>query len=123
MSFLKKIFKSKPGGTFLGNALRGASNKFSGGILGNGAMLKTFETKEGFRDAQGNETQSFKDFERLPMSPQMQLLTESAINGGLETPNAKNQVAVIGIQKFLPWIVLSVVTLIGGFFLLKMNKK
>ena len=33
------IFKSKPGGTFLGNVARGAANKFSGGVLGNGAML------------------------------------------------------------------------------------
>lgn len=34
------IFKSKPGGTFFGNLIRTTSNKFSGGILGNGAMLK-----------------------------------------------------------------------------------
>lgn len=33
------IFKSKPGGTFLGNIIRGAANKFSGGVLGNGQML------------------------------------------------------------------------------------
>lgn len=34
------IFKNKPGGTFFGNLIRTTSNKFSGGILGNGAMLK-----------------------------------------------------------------------------------
>lgn len=35
------VFKSKPGGTFFGNLVRTTSNKFSGGMLGNGAMLKS----------------------------------------------------------------------------------
>lgn len=32
MSFFKKIFKKKPGGTFVGNILRGVGDKFTGGI-------------------------------------------------------------------------------------------
>lgn len=39
MAFLKNLFKRKPGGTFVGNLIRGAANKFSGGLLGNGAMM------------------------------------------------------------------------------------
>lgn len=40
---LKDLFKRKPGGTFVGNLLRGAANKASGGVLGNGAMMITQE--------------------------------------------------------------------------------
>lgn len=40
------IFKSKPGGSFLGNLVRGVANKFSGGILGNGAMLQASLAKQ-----------------------------------------------------------------------------
>lgn len=39
MSFLKNLFKKKPGGTVFGNLLRAASNKATGGILGNGANM------------------------------------------------------------------------------------
>lgn len=34
----KDLFKRKEGGTLVGNLLRATSNKFSGGLLGNGAM-------------------------------------------------------------------------------------
>lgn len=35
---LKDIFKRKPGGTFVGNLIRGAVQKYTGGALGNGAL-------------------------------------------------------------------------------------
>lgn len=35
--FLKKVFKKKPGGTVIGNLIRVAANKATGGILGTGA--------------------------------------------------------------------------------------
>lgn len=35
--FLKKVFKKKPGGTAIGNLIRLAANKATGGILGTGA--------------------------------------------------------------------------------------
>lgn len=35
--FLKKVFKKKPGGTVVGNLIRLAANKATGGILGTGA--------------------------------------------------------------------------------------
>jgi len=40
MSFLKDLFKRKPGGTPLGNTVRGVLNKATGGILGNGLLMK-----------------------------------------------------------------------------------
>jgi hypothetical protein len=41
MAFLGGLFKRKPGGTMLGNLIRGAANKASGGVLGNGSMMIT----------------------------------------------------------------------------------
>lgn len=37
MAFLGSLFKKKPGGTLVGNLLRGAASNFTGGILGSGA--------------------------------------------------------------------------------------
>jgi len=37
MSLFKNLFKKKPGGTLVGNLLRGVANQATGGILGNGA--------------------------------------------------------------------------------------
>lgn len=34
MAFLKNIFKRKPGGTLIGNALRSVASKLTGGIIG-----------------------------------------------------------------------------------------
>jgi hypothetical protein len=39
MGFLKGLFKRKPGGTLVGNLLRGVAKGASGGILGNGGMM------------------------------------------------------------------------------------
>jgi hypothetical protein len=39
MSWLKNLFKKKPGGTVFGNMLRGVAKTATGGILGNGANM------------------------------------------------------------------------------------
>jgi hypothetical protein len=46
MGFFKKLFRRKKGGTFFGNLIRGVTNKFSGGILGQGQDLAKWEQKE-----------------------------------------------------------------------------
>ena len=46
MSFFKKLFKRKKGGTFIGNLIRGVANKATGGILGNGVGLAKWEAKQ-----------------------------------------------------------------------------
>ena len=48
--FLKKVFKKKPGGTVVGNLIRLAANKATGGILGTGANrlpVSTVDDKKG----------------------------------------------------------------------------
>lgn len=39
MGFLSNIFKKKPGGTVVGNLIRGVVNKASSGVLGTGAGM------------------------------------------------------------------------------------
>lgn len=41
----KDLFKKKEGGTFVGNLIRGAANKATGGMLGNGVMLSKNATE------------------------------------------------------------------------------
>lgn len=38
-----KLLKGKPGGTMLGNMIRGVARQYSGGLLGNGMMLRARE--------------------------------------------------------------------------------
>lgn len=45
MGFFKTLFKKKKGGTFFGNLIRGAANKATGGILGNGVQLAKNDAK------------------------------------------------------------------------------
>lgn len=40
MGLLKKVFKRKEGGTFLGNMIRKVASSYTGGILGSGAQMK-----------------------------------------------------------------------------------
>jgi hypothetical protein len=109
MSFLKKAFGKKPGGSMLGNALRGVASNYSGGTLGNRSGLTAWEIENGYRDADGNVTQSFKDFDRGEMSPEMAQLSEVAVNGALETPDAKNDVANVVLKKSLPWLLIAII--------------
>lgn len=46
MGFFKKLFKKKENGTFFGNLLRGAANKATGGLLGNGVALQAWQAKQ-----------------------------------------------------------------------------
>lgn len=45
MGFFSNIFKKKKGGTFFGNLVRGVANTATGGILGTGKELATWQAK------------------------------------------------------------------------------
>ncbi len=47
MGFFKNLFKRKPGGTALGNLIRGGASAVSGGMLGSGAGLHRWEESQG----------------------------------------------------------------------------
>lgn len=51
MSFLSKLFKKKPGGTFVGNLIRTVVGKKSSGAVGNGAMLEQPQETQAEYDA------------------------------------------------------------------------
>lgn len=57
MGFLSGIFKRKKGGTFVGNLIRGAASKATGGILGSGAGLAAWEAKEAEKKTEGLQNQ------------------------------------------------------------------
>lgn len=46
MSFLKKIFKAKEGGTLVGNLIRGSASSLTGGLLGQGVMNQAMLAKQ-----------------------------------------------------------------------------
>ena len=87
------IFKSKPGGTFFGNLMRTTANKFSSGILGNGAMIKN-------PDAAG-----------LTQAAAINTLKDVAATTVEKSPEAKSAIALGIWNKYKPY-------LIGGFSIL-----
>lgn len=82
MSFLKKIFKAKEGGTMVGNLLRGASNQVSGGLLGNGVMLNAATKKAGVSAAVSKASDIA--FAGAMATPEGQKLAGIAAKKGLE---------------------------------------
>lgn len=109
MGFLAKIFKKKPGGTFLGNMIRNVVGKYSGGILGNGGALRQWEIDNGYRDAAGNPTQAYYDYDRGSMTEEQKELAMTAVEGGLETPGVKEGIAGEVAKKAWPWVLIAVV--------------
>lgn len=85
MGFLKNIFKKKSGGTFLGNILRGASSKVSGGILGSGAGLQRWEQE------QAQQAQQAYDAEQA----RIQMMNTQAYNLGTGFGNSANNTPVV----------------------------
>lgn len=102
------IFKSKPGGTFLGNVVRGAANKFSGGVIGNGAMLAKSQNL-----------------------PPVQALNFDAIKGGAfdavgaaidKSPETKKAIA-LGVWSKYKFHILGAVAAIAGITIFLTRKK
>lgn len=87
------IFKTKPGGTFFGNLIRTTANKFSGGVLGNGAMLSNANA--------GGMTQAAA----------INNLKDVAATAVENSPEAKKAIAKGIWEKYKPY-------LIGGFSIL-----
>lgn len=119
MSFLKKIFKPKAGGTFVGNLLRGAASQATGGVLGQGAMLKASEIKKGWVNPQtGNYTASGLASMKSTgnVSPQMEKLGNSALSGAMDTKEG-DSIAMAGMTAKLKslWANYSmlIITLLG----------
>lgn len=114
MSFLAKMFEKKPGGGLVGNALRGVVSKVSGGAFGNGADLTRWEIANGYRNPDGTPTAAYYQYERGEMSPAQKMIAESAVNGAMQTPEAKETVGLVVAEKSWPWLLIAIV---GGFLL------
>ena len=77
------IFKSKPGGTFLGNLVRGVANKASGGILGNGVMLAASQAQTDAATASAVSLQQKQDAINLTTA-NAKMVIGSAVAGNSE---------------------------------------
>lgn len=101
MGFLKDLFKRKPGGTLLGNTLRGVTRSLTGGLLGNGALMISQEEY----DRKNGNSQSNPNLEALG-----NLVKESAMN----TPQAEEEKkkAILDMLKkywYVPAALLSLI--------------
>jgi len=107
---LKTLFKRKPGGTAVGNILRGVSHDLTGGLLGNGAMMiKQGETDPSAANARTNEV-------------------IGGAMGGVQTANAKQSVSdkftgiAAKVMGFFPLILGGIVTLGGIIYFATRSK-
>lgn len=90
MSVLSKIFKRKPGGTFVGNLIRNQVKTLSGGLLGNGAMLLKEDNKTvepGALLPQHNE--SIIEKSKQALDSQINTTKDTIVDFHLDTTNPK----------------------------------
>lgn len=123
MGFLSKIFKRKKGGTFLGNMLRGASSKLTGGILGSGAGLEAWE--------EGQADKEILDLKKQLMISKSNRLDGRALGGDIvnstikqgvaqpqNSPNAGEHIILTTLKKWWWAVSLGLIALIVGVVLL-----
>lgn len=108
---LKKLFKRKPGGTVLGNLVRGAVRTATGGILGNGALMISKEQYDAKN--RGENVSNEREKQYLMES------TGAALNG----INNKDKVNTIvdkikqGGVKSIAYVVGGIIAIVGVIFL------
>lgn len=110
---LKKLFKRKPGGTVLGNLVRGAVKTATGGILGNGALMISKEQYEAKQ--RGEKTDNARETKYIQES------IGAGLNGIDTKDKANNMLQTIknGGMKSIAYIVGGVAFIFGVVFLVK----
>lgn len=127
MGFLSNVFKKKPGGTMLGNLVRGAANKATGGVLGNGAGIIS---QEDFDKTTLSDVEFYNRYAKTKNGVVMQEYKNSSANQPpiTEPPSpikaSKMGVVKVWLQKY--WYVpLLAVSALGTllYFAFKKTKK
>lgn len=118
MGFFKNIFKKKKGGTFFGNLLRGASNKLSGGVLGNGKQLAKQDLK--FEQAEYDKLVRQSPAYKQGASAAQPLA--SRLENTAEVKDAKKSLALAWIKKNWWMIVAPLVLIVGVTFFISKRK-
>jgi hypothetical protein len=98
MGLFKNIMKKKPGGTLVGNLVRGVANNLSGGVIGSGVNRLPTEVSNGAN---------------LTAQNQMKVLQETAGKGLADSPlinGFTNQVANNSTKQVLRkyWYILAI---------------
>lgn len=119
MSFISKLFKRKPGGTVIGNLIRGVANTASGGVLGNGQMMITQQDADK-RDLSDADYQAkygqTKDGAIVPGAiPVVDQNTNTNNPGNTATPSTSKLKAFF--KKPLVRLIVAI-TIVGGLVLL-----
>ncbi len=114
MGFLKNIFKRKPGGTLVGNLLRGGSSAMTGGILGSGAGLAKWEAEQAAK-ANQEYIRSISQNQGKLMGGNMvnDVLVPGMANGSGNNPNIGESVFLETMKKRWYYVV-GAVGVIGG---------
>ncbi len=129
MSFLKKIFKKKPGGTALGNLLRGASSAATGGVLGQG--LNKIEAGNSVTNKQILIADSMMNGETYS-NPTINLLGDKAVNGLAVGLSQSKEVQGLGLKVGMAWVQENILKVLLGltavgygvyYFFIKKKKK
>lgn len=127
MGFLSGLFKRKKGGTFVGNLIRGAASKATGGILGSGAGLAAWEAKEAQKVTDGLHDQIANLTSKMN-SKQMgaDLVTSTLKNSPVDktSPNAGESVVLETLKSNWGYILGGLIGLGGLIYLLvRLTKK
>lgn len=112
------IFKSKPGGTFLGNLIRGVANKASGGILGNGVMLAASQAQADAATAASVSLQQKQDAINVTTA-NARMVVGSAVAGN---PEVKSMLIAGFWAKYKQYVIAGGVA-VAGFLVYHFTKK
>lgn len=114
MSFISNIFKKKPGGTTVGNLIRGVASKATSGALGNGAGIIT---QEFFDKTQLTDIEFYNKYAKTKNGVALKEYKESSENQPQNAPDTsiltstKKGVVMAWLTKFWYVVVLAVTAL------------
>lgn len=112
MGFLKNIFKKKPGGTLLGNLVRGVSSAATGGILGSGAnRIEVGQTQTNAQLAQAAAEAQNTTY----TNPTIAGLQAAAVTGVANTPQIQ-AAAATGIMEKMKQNWVALVAVVAALF-------
>jgi len=117
MGFFSNIFKRKTGGTWVGNLIRGAASKVSGGILGSGAGLAAWQKGE---DIRLNHTAEAQKQEIADLQNQLatKKLGANLVDNVVQTVGAKKTSPNLGESVILTTLKSNWAYILGGLLVL-----
>lgn len=117
MGFFKNIFGHKKGGSFVGNALRGASSAFTGGLLGSGAGLANWEQSQAIEEAK-DEIVASNTGREVGRNVVEKVLAPAVASGPSNQPKIGQSIFLESLKKYWYFIVLGIVAIVLTMWLI-----